>query len=81
MDYVEERQFTLRLEVRRPFPEDYEGEDDGYTWWEDMAPITAEIVQAALQIVSRRPGWRVRPSNRGRPSDEEVTLVIERDPK
>jgi hypothetical protein len=28
--------------------------------------------------VKRRPGWSVRPGNRGRPADEEITLVVER---
>ena len=81
MDHVEQREFTLRLDVRFSFPEDYDGEDDGYAWWPSFAPIAAEIVQAAAQIVTRRPGWSVRPANRGRPSEEEVTLVIERRPK
>ena len=79
MEYVEERQFTLRLEVRCAFPADYQGEADGYAWWEEIAPAASEIVQAAVAIVARRPGWRVRPANRGRPSDEEVTLIVERE--
>jgi hypothetical protein len=76
--YVEERQFTLRLEIRREFPEDYDGDDDGYAWWQDVAPRAAEIVRAAAQILATQPGWRVRPANRGRPSDDEVTLVVEK---
>jgi hypothetical protein len=79
MDYVEQREFTLRFEVRCAFPEDYEGEADGYEWWPEFAPLASEIVQAAAQILARRPGWKVRPANRGRPADEEVTLVVERD--
>jgi hypothetical protein len=79
MDYVEEREFTLRMQIRCVFPADYEGEADGYEWWPEFTPLAAEIVQAAAQIIARRPGWRVRPANRGRPADEEVTLVVERD--
>ena len=81
MDYTEEREFTVRFAVRCTFPDDYEGEADGFAWWADFAPMAAEIVQAAAQIVARRPGWKVRPANRGRPAEEEVTLVVERDPK
>jgi len=81
MDYVEQREFTLRLDVRRSFPEDYDGDDDGYAWWPEFAPIAAELVRAAAQIATRHAGWRVRPANRGRPSDEEVTLVLEWVPK
>lgn len=78
MDYTEEREFALRLSVRCVFPEDYQGEDDGFAWWEEFSDISAEIVRAAAQIVARRPGWKVRPANRGRPADEEVTLIVER---
>lgn len=78
MRYVEEREFVLRLELRCEFPEDYEGDEDGYEWARAFGPIAAEIVQAAAAAVRRRPGWRVHARNRGRPTDEEVTLVVER---
>jgi len=80
MNYTEERDFTLRLSVRCTFPDDYEGEADGFAWWTEFDAIRAEIVQAATQMVARRPGWTVRPANRGRPADEEVTLIVEREP-
>jgi hypothetical protein len=77
MDYVEEREFTLRLQVRCVFPESYEGEADGYAWWEEFPALAAELVRAAGQIAARG-GYQVRGSNRGRPSDEEITLVLEK---
>jgi hypothetical protein len=78
MEYVEEREFIVRLEVRCAFPEDYDGDADGYAWLEEFRPLAAEIVHAAAAAVKRRPGWSVRPGNRGRPVDEEITLVVER---
>jgi hypothetical protein len=80
LTHVEEREFTLRIQVRCAFPEDYEGEDDGYAWWSAVEPATAEIVRAAAAVLARQPGCRVRPANRGRPSDEEVTLLVDRSP-
>ena len=79
--YVEERDFTLRIQVRCAFPENYEGEEDGYAWWSEVEPVTAEIVRAAVAILARQPNCRVRPTNRGRPATEEVTLVLERTPE
>jgi hypothetical protein len=76
--YVEQREFVLRLEARCQFPDDYDGDDDGYAWAEELRAISAELVAAALAQLARRPGWRVHPANRGRPSDEEVTIVLER---
>lgn len=79
--YVEQREFTLRIEVRCAFPADYDGEADGYAWWSEVEPATAEIVRAAVAILARQqPGARIRPANRGRPATEEVTLVVEREP-
>ncbi len=78
MKYVEEREFVLRLEVRCAFPDDYEGDEDGYAWAEELRPMTAELVRAAMGAIAGRPGWRVRAGNRGRPAEEEVTLVVER---
>jgi hypothetical protein len=77
MKYVEERTFTVRLELRCEFPDDYEGEEDGYEWAKEVAPLAGEIVAAAA-AAARKGGWSVRPTNRGRPADEEVTLVLER---
>jgi hypothetical protein len=78
MKYVEEKTFTLRLELRCEFPDDYQGEDDGYAWASELAPMAAEIVAAAVSAVQRRAGWRVRPGNRGRPADEEALLIVEK---
>jgi hypothetical protein len=77
MDHVEEREFTLRLQVRCVFPEGYEGDADGYVWAEDLPAAAGEIVAAAARLLAAR-GFQVRPSNRGRPADEEVTLIVER---
>ncbi len=78
MEHVEEREFTVRLELRCAFPEDYDGDEDGYAWVEEFRPIAADIARAAANAVRSRPGWRVRPGNRGRPADEEVLLIVER---
>lgn len=77
MKYVEERTFTLRLELRREFPDDYQGEQDGYEWAKEVPALAAEVIQAAA-TAARRLGWSVRPTNRGRPAEEEVTLTLER---
>jgi hypothetical protein len=77
-NYVEEREFTLRFELRCAFPDDYAGELDGFAWAEEFRAIAGELVAAAAQVVARHPGWCVRGGNRGRSSEEEITLVAER---
>jgi hypothetical protein len=80
MVYREEREFVLRLELSCEFPEDYQGEEDGYAWAEEIPQLAAEIVLAAARVAAARPGWKVRARNRGRPAEEEVTLVLEKTP-
>ncbi|MES1210396.1 MAG: hypothetical protein ABUS79_31035 [Pseudomonadota bacterium] len=78
MAYIEQRDFTLRIELRREFPENYQGEDDGYAWVDGVQPALAEIVRAAAAILAQHGGFRVHPANRGRAAEEEVTLVAQR---
>jgi hypothetical protein len=79
MRFVEERDFTLRLDLRCVFPEDYAGELDGYAWLDEFqARIAPRIVEAAIGVIRQHPGWTVRPANRGRSPEDEVSLVVER---
>ncbi len=79
--HVEEKEFTLRLELRCSFADDYEGEEDGYAWAAELPRLIAAVLAASVQAIARQPGWSVRPRNRGRSSDDEVTLVVERAPR
>jgi len=81
MRYVEERDFTVRLDLRCEFPEGYEGEQDGYAWLREFHDeIAPRLVQAVVAAIRQHPGWTVRPANRGRSAEDEVSLVVERDP-
>ena len=77
MAYVEEREFTFRLELRREFGADYEGDEDGFAWAEDVQPLAGEMMQALVSVAQRH-GWTVHPRNRGRSTEDEVTLVLEK---
>lgn len=76
--HVEEKEFTLRIELRCAFADDYQGDDDGYAWVGDTRPMLSAVIAAAAQALARHPGWKVRPANRGRSSEDEVTLIVER---
>ena len=78
MAYVEEREFVLRFQLHCHFPDDYDGEADGYEWAKELDGLGSELVQAAVAVIARHPGWKVRPANRGRPTDEEVLLILEK---
>lgn len=78
MKYVEEREWNLRLVVRCEFPDDYEGELDGYAWADELPAITGDVMRAAVTALTRRPGFTLKGGNRGRPSEDEVTLVLDK---
>ena len=80
MKYVEEREFTLRFELRCEFPDDYDGELDGYEWTKEFTLVAGEVVRAAMTAAARQPGWSVHTGNRGRSTADEVTLVLTRKP-
>ena len=79
MRYVEERDCTLRLDLRCEFGETYEGEEDGYLWVREFHDrILPHVVEAVVAAIRRQPGWTVRPANRGRALEDEVSLVVEK---
>ncbi|MBI2467879.1 MAG: hypothetical protein HYV62_08715 [Candidatus Rokubacteria bacterium] len=81
MRYVEERDFTVRFDLRCEFPEEYEGERDGYAWLREFHErIAPRLLQAVVTVIRDHPGWTVRPTNRGRSSEDEISLLVERVP-
>ena len=78
MDYREETTWTIRLEVGAAFPEDYDGDDDGYAWREkfrqEVQPAVAAAVFRQLQALE---GWKVRAGNRGLPATEELLIHLD----
>ena len=76
--HTEEKEFTVRLEMRASFPDDYEGDADGRAWTADLPSLQGAVLAAVVQTLQRHPGWKIRPGNRGRSSDDEVTLIVEK---
>jgi hypothetical protein len=82
MRFVEERDFTLRLDLRCEFEDGYAGELDGYAWLREFHDrIVPRLIHAAVQAILAQPGWTVRPGNRGRALEDEVSLVVVRRPE
>ncbi len=78
MEYSEEKEFTLRLVLHCDFSEDYAGEQDGYEWAGEVPEIAGDVLRAVVAALGNRPGWRLRSGNRGRPSTDEVTLILDK---
>lgn len=80
MPYTEEREFNFRIVARAEFAEDYDGEEDGYVWAEPLSALYGAMLQAMTDVVRQGTTWTMRPGNRGRSSEDEITLIVERRP-
>ena len=80
MEYTEEKTFEIRVRFRMAFPDSYEGDDDGYAWWERFdAQTRPKLTRAVLEALAAEHGWRVTPVSRGHAQDEAYELLVERD--
>ena len=77
--YVEERDFTFKLEARIAFPATYPGERDGYAWAPEFEQLCQKLVAQLVQTAQRE-GWQVQPANRGRATADEAVLVVTKKP-
>jgi hypothetical protein len=78
MAYREERELVIRLHLSAEFAEDYEGDDDGYVWYQTFdEQVRPELVRELLRTLTTQ-GFRVTPINRGLDAHEELELKVER---
>ncbi len=77
--FEEEKTFNLRVTLVARFPEDYEGDEDGYAWLHDwdvrMKPALLKTVMAALRA---SPAWSAHVRNRGVAAADEVEIALEK---
>jgi hypothetical protein len=76
MTHHEERDFTIHLHLGAEFPDDYEGEEDGFAWLERFeGELKPRLLSAVFDALHKAPGWRAVAAPRGR--DPELALEIE----
>lgn len=79
MDYREERELVIRLHLSADFAEGYEGEDDGYEWYQRFdRDVRPELLRAIVRVLSAEGAYRITPINRGLDAHEELELSVER---
>jgi hypothetical protein len=79
MTHREERQFTIALHLSAEFPDDYEGDDDGYAWHEAFDQrIRGRVVAAVIDALRSEPGWQIVPAPRGRHPSDAVDIEVRR---
>jgi len=77
--FQEDKTFTLRFALEARFPEDYDGDEDGYLWvkeWEQR--LKPELVKLVFDYLRRHPAWVVHVRNRGASPLDEIEIAMER---
>ncbi len=78
-DYREDRTYTVQLRLSAAFPDDYEGDDDGYEWHAHFDRVVRpKIARAVIETLLADGGWKITPSNRGQSESEQLELLVER---
>lgn len=79
MAYTEDRTFLLRFTLEARFPDDYDGDEDGFAWtrqWEGA--VKADVLKAVFGALRRHPEWTAHVRNRGASAQDEVEVVVTR---
>lgn len=74
----EEREFSILLHLSASFDDAYEGDDDGYAWFErafesDLKPA---LVRALFDVVRQHPHFQAVSAPRGRDPDTALELDL-----
>ena len=76
----EEKQFCLRFSLEAQFPDEYEGDDDNYTWlrdWEQQ--VKPDLLKVVFETLRRHPLWNVHVRNRGLSPQDEIEIAMTKD--
>ena len=77
--FEEEKTFTLRFNLMAEFPEDYEGDDDGYAWLHDWETrVKPELLKTVVSALRAHPSWSVHVRNRGMAATDEVEIALKK---
>lgn len=77
MIHREERSYAIHLNLAAEFAEDYEGDDDGYAWFERFEhELKPRLLNALFDVLTRDPGWDVVAAPRGRDPDTAIELEV-----
>ena len=80
--YREERELVIRLHLSAEFDEAYEGDDDGFAWYEAFdREVRPELMRELVRALAASGRYRITPINRGLDAREEVELDVAHQPR
>jgi hypothetical protein len=76
MPHREERSFSIELNLVAEFDDSYQGEEDGFAWFERFeSGLKPELIRAVTEALRRDPRFQLLAAPRGK--DAERTLELE----
>lgn len=82
MLHREERDFSVHLHLSAEFPEDYEGDDDGFVWAERFERLVKpRLVAAVFEALRAEPGWSALAAPRGHHPERALDLDVRCNPR
>ena len=78
-DYREERTYAVQLHLSATFPDDYEGDDDGYEWHAHFDRVVRpKIARAVIDTLLADGGWKITSATCGESESDHLELLVER---
>jgi hypothetical protein len=75
----EERSFSIELHLVAEFDDAYEGDDDGYAWFERFErELKPALVRGVFEAVRGAPDWTAVAAPRGRDPGVAVEIEVRR---
>jgi hypothetical protein len=73
----EERSFSIELNLVAEFDDDYEGEEDGFAWFERFeAGLKPELTRAVIEALRKDPRFSLIAAPRGKDPDRTLELEL-----
>jgi hypothetical protein len=75
----EERAFSIELNVCAEFAPDYEGDEDGFAWFEAFEQsLKPRLIAAVFEAIRADPRFRAIAAPRGRDPERALELDVQR---
>ncbi len=79
MIHREEREFAIHLHLSAEFPPEYEGDADGYAWYQAFErELKPRLVNALFDVLRQAQGWEAVAAPRGRDPDLALEIAVRR---
>ncbi|GMV12629.1 MAG: hypothetical protein HS104_05840 [Polyangiaceae bacterium] len=77
MIHLEERELTIRIHLSASFDPDYDGDEDGYAWYERFQrELEPELVRALFGVLRSHPRFSALPAPRGGDPDSVREIAV-----